>query len=78
MIIDKFIIPHGNPVKLGRPYYKLGRLEDSANNSVMPTVATMKTGGVVCSVCGSGECARCVGDSKYKLPVVTLLKDLKI
>lgn len=78
MIINKLIIPQGNPVKLGRPYYQLQerRLEDG--NSVMPTVATMKTGGVVCSVCGSGECARCVGDSKYKLPVVTLLKDLKI
>lgn len=75
MIINKLIIPQGNPVKLGRPYYKLEerRLEDS----VMPTVATMKTGGVVCSVCSSGG-GGYVGDSKYKLPVVTLLKDLKI
>lgn len=55
------VVPNANPIRLGRPYLPVVREE----YSTLPTVATMKTGGMTFT-------------PKHKLPVVTVLKDLKI
>jgi hypothetical protein len=66
------VIPNANPIRLARPYLPVEREE----YSITPTVATMKHGGVVCSECANKN--ECCIPSGYKLPVVTLLKNLKV